>query len=274
MSDLPETGLAETGLSEAGLTGTGLSGTGLWETEPGLIDAPGTDEAEWRRWPGLAALAEVDPGAWRRVVVVAAHPDDEILGVGGTMALLAATGARIRLIAVTDGEASHPGLGPRAAAALAARRVAETTAALDRLGASGTEVIRLGLPDTGLSRHESDLADTLGPAMEGFDIALAPWSGDAHADHEAAGRAAARARGTARLLHFPIWAWHWARAADPRLPWDTAVRVPLSRAAAARKRAAIGCFGSQLEPRGRGLDAVLPPGIVAHFTRDQEVLFR
>jgi LmbE family N-acetylglucosaminyl deacetylase len=207
--------------------------------------------------------------------VVAAHPDDEILCVGGTMALLAAAGARIRLIAVTDGEASHPGLDTGAAAALAARRVTETTAALDRLGAGGTEVMRLGLPDTGLSRHESDLADVLAPAMEGFDVALAPWPGDAHADHEAAGRAAARAcgAGPTRLLHFPIWAWHWARPADPRLPWETAVRVPLPPAAAARKRAAIGCFGSRLEPRGNGLDAVLPPGIVAHFTRDQEVLF-
>ena len=42
------------------------------------------------------------------MVVIAAHPDDEVLGVGGTMAVLAAGGAQLRLIAVTDGEASHP----------------------------------------------------------------------------------------------------------------------------------------------------------------------
>jgi hypothetical protein len=37
-----------------------------------------------------------------------------------------------------------------------------------------------------------------------------------------------------------------------------------------RKRSAIECFTSQLE----GPDPILPPGIVEHFTRPQEVLFR
>jgi LmbE family N-acetylglucosaminyl deacetylase len=246
-------------------------------TEPNLIDAPGTDEAAWRGWPGLHAPATVDPADWKSVVIVAAHPDDEILGVGGTIALLVAAGARLRLVAVTDGEKSHPGLDAAATAALATRRVAETAAALDRLGAAGTEVVRLGMPDTGLGVREADLACALDEVMAGFDVALAPWTGDAHADHEAAGRAAASTAAAAdgtRLLHYPIWAWHWARPADPRLPWDTAVQVPLPASAAARKRAAIDCFGSQLEPRGPALDPVLPPDIVAHFIREQEVLFR
>jgi len=41
-----------------------------------------------------------------------------------------------------------------------------------------------------------------------------------------------------------------------------------------RKRAAIGCFASQLEDRGGGLGPVLPPGMTAHFTRAVEVLFQ
>jgi hypothetical protein len=40
-----------------------------------------------------------------------------------------------------------------------------------------------------------------------------------------------------------------------------------------RKRAAISCFGSQLEPGAHGAGPVLPPGFVTHFTRDYEVLF-
>ena len=45
------------------------------------------------------------------------------------------------------------------------------------------------------------------------------------------------------------------------------------RRVAARKRAAIGCFASQLQDRGHA-GPVLPAGIVAHFARDVEVLFR
>ena len=45
--------------------------------------------------------------AFRRVVVLSAHPDDESLGCGGTMALLAAAGAEVSLVIATDGEATH-----------------------------------------------------------------------------------------------------------------------------------------------------------------------
>lgn len=236
------------------------------------IDAPGTPERSWRSWPALQQLPAADPAAWPSAAVVAAHPDDEVLGVGGTMAVLAAAGARLRLIAVTDGEASHPGSDP---AAVAATRIAESAAALRLLGAEHAEVVRLRFPDTAVAGHEDELCARLGELCAGFDVCLVPWAGDAHADHDAAGRAARRAARPDRLvLSYPIWMWHWAGPADPRVPWPRACQIPLAAAIAARKRAAIGAFTSQLARRGPGLGPVLPPGVVAHFTRAQEVLLR
>ncbi len=104
-----------------------------------------------------------------------------------------------------------------------------------------------------------------------FEVCLAPWEGDAHADHEAAGRAARRA-GT-NVLAYPIWMWHWARPGDRRVPWRRASRVVLPGDVAARKQAAIQAFTSQLTDREGGAGPVVPPGDVAHFTRTQEVLF-
>ena len=234
-----------------------------------LIDAPGTAETCWQGWPGLDELPAAEVAAWRSAVVVAAHPDDEVLGVGGTMSILAASGARLRLIAITDGEASHPGISDPPA--LARRRRAETGAALKCLGAEGTEVIRLGLPDTGLAGQEPELTTVLGELTAGFDVCLAPWTRDAHADHEVAGRAARRANGS--TLCYPVWMWHWARPRDQRVPWHRGLRVPLGPAPAAAKQAAIACFASQLEAREPSGEPVLSPGIVAHFTRNCEVLF-
>jgi LmbE family N-acetylglucosaminyl deacetylase len=223
------------------------------------IDAPGTAEAEWRSWPGLRNLPDLDLDAWREVVVVAAHPDDEVLGAGGLMALLADRGVRLRLVAVTDGEASHPGQDD-----LAARRITESASALKHLG--DCEVVRLGLPDSGVSGDE--LARRLPGLVAGFDACLAPYENDVHRDHEAVGRAALGCG--LPVIRFPIWTWHWARPADPRLPWERAVRVPLPPAILDRKRSAIDCFTSQLE----GPEPILPPDIVEHFTRPWEVLFR
>jgi LmbE family N-acetylglucosaminyl deacetylase len=234
------------------------------------IDAPGTCEERWQAWAGLAQLPAADISGWSSAVIVAAHPDDEVLGVGGIMAALAVAGARLRLVAITDGEASHP--GTTGSPALARRRVGETAEALHMLGAQQTEVIRLGLRDTGLAAREDEIAARLGDLVTGFDACLAPWTRDVHADHEAAGRAARRA--SERTLGYPVWMWHWAVPGDPRVPWHRARRVNLTATMAARKRDAIACFTSQLENRGGALGPVLSPGTVAHFTRDLEVLFR
>jgi LmbE family N-acetylglucosaminyl deacetylase len=237
------------------------------------IDRPGTGEETWESWLELAHLPAVDPATWPDVVVVAAHPDDEILGAGGTLAILAAAGVRLRLIAVTDGEASHPDTDP---AVIAGRRAQESATALDILGVRNIEVVRLGFPDTGVAGHLEELSAILRRQCAGFGVCLAPWEGDAHADHEAAGQAARRAaRETGqRVLTYPIWMWHWAEPADHRVPWHRADQVILPAGIATRKAAAIGAFASQLTDRGGDAGPVLAPGIVAHFTRRQEVLLR
>jgi LmbE family N-acetylglucosaminyl deacetylase len=240
---------------------------------PNRIDRPGTAADAWDSWVDLRHLPVTDPLAWSGVVIVAAHPDDEVLGAGGTMAILAAAGVRLRLVAVTDGEASHPDANP---ILIARTRAAESAEALDRLGAGGTEVIRLGLPDTGLASREEELSAALAEHCAGFGMCLAPWEGDAHADHEAAGRAARRAarQSGVPVLTYPIWMWHWARPADARVPWHRASQVPLPAGIATRKQSAIEAFTSQLTDRGPQTEPVLPAGIVAHFRQPQEVLLR
>jgi len=232
---------------------------------PNRIDRPGTSEDAWESWLELGHLPAAYPLAWASAVVVAAHPDDEILGVGGTMAILAAAGARLRLIAVTDGEGSHPAADP---AVIGSARTAESAAALEALGARGVEVIRLRFPDTGLGAREDELSAVLREQCAGFDVCLAPWEADAHADHEAAGRAARRAARHAgpNVLTYPIWMWHWAKPGDARVPWDRARRVALSAELATRKQAAIQAFTSQLTDRGPATGPVLPAGVMAHFT--------
>ena len=237
---------------------------------PNLIDAPGTPEAAWQRWPLLSRLPSADLAGLRSAVVFAAHPDDEVLGAGGTLSLLAAAGARLRLVSVTDGEASHPGLADRNA--LAERRTAETAEALRELGAQSAEVIRLRFPDTGLALMHDELTGVVSKLASGFDACLAPWENDRHADHEAVGRAARQA-GT-QPVFYPIWMWHWSFPADGRVPWHRACQVALPSIVASRKRAAVRCFASQLEPRAASLGPVLPPETTAHFNRGQEMFFR
>ena len=241
------------------------------------VPGAGTPEAVWQEWPVLAALPVLDVAPCRRAVVVAPHPDDEALAVGGLMAVLLARGVPVVLVALTDGEASHPGSTVATPEELRARRTVETAAALRALGPGPLEHQRLHLPDGGLADHEDDVAGAISGMLGPGDWCIAPFTDDGHPDHDAAGRAAARACATTRgrLLSYPLWAWHWARPGDPRLPWSRALRLPLPQSARTRKEAALACYPSQTAPLGPAPEdaAVVPPAVLAHFLRPDEVLF-
>ncbi|WP_394428541.1 PIG-L deacetylase family protein [Streptomyces sp. SGAir0957] len=242
------------------------------------IQAPGTDEALWRAWGGWDAMPAARLPESGHVVVVAAHPDDEVLGLGGAMALLAARGVRLTVVSLTDGEGSHPDSQVVTPASLARLRADELRAALAELGAGEAGIVRLGVPDTGVADHEEQLADALAPLLRGADLVAAPWTGDVHSDHEAAGRAArtaARRTGTPCSL-YPVWMWHWARPDDERVPWHAARRIELPPHVRELKRAAIDRFTTQIHPLGPGPGdaAVLPPEELAHHLRPTEVLFQ
>ncbi|MFJ6699008.1 PIG-L deacetylase family protein [Streptomyces sp. NPDC091272] len=242
------------------------------------IQAPGTDEAAWRAWSGWAELPELTVKPCSRAVVVAAHPDDEVLGFGGAIAMLAAAGAEVTVVAVTDGEASHPGSRVLTAEDLVRVRTAETRAALAELGAKDTTVVRLRVPDTQVGPYEDHVAAQLALLVQDADLVVAPWTGDVHGDHEAAGRAAERAAADAGVpcWLYPVWMWHWATPGDPAVPWDRAARILLPPDVRARKRAAVERFVSQVRPLGPGPGdaAILPPEELAHHLRDLEVVFR
>ncbi|WP_405783224.1 PIG-L deacetylase family protein [Streptomyces sp. NBC_00859] len=248
------------------------------EPVPDPIQAPGTEESEWRAWAGWDALPEFRLPAAGRAVVVAAHPDDEVLGFGGSISLLAAAGLDLTVVTVTDGERSHPHSRVETPESLARIRAEETRAALDDLGAADADIVPLHVPDTEVARHENRVAGMLADVVAGAVLCAAPWAGDIHPDHEAAGRAALAASDTAGVpcLHYPVWMWHWARPGDPRVPWADAARILLPPVAVARKTAAINRFTSQISPLGPapGDAAILPPEEIAHHLRSAEVVFR
>jgi len=244
--------------------------------EPGS----GTPEAAWEAWTALGDVPVLAVEPCRRAVVVAPHPDDETLAVGGLIAELLARGTDLVLLAATDGEASHPGSRVASPDQLRLVRTAETAAALAALsvGLPGRlEQRRLHLPDGGLTACEDELTTALAPLLGAGDWCLAPFDGDGHPDHDAAGRAArtACAATGARLLSYPLWVWHWASPGDRRIPWARALRLPLPPEARRRKRDALACYPSQTEPLGPGAEdaAVVPPSDLAHFLRAEEHVF-
>jgi len=237
------------------------------------IQGQGTTEQQWL--PFLEALdlpeLSLDPLP-TRVTVVAPHPDDEVLGCGGLISMLGALGVPVDLVAVTDGEASNPG-GSVTPADLAVLRRQETGAALAQLCVPD-RVCYLGLPDGAAGRLQTPVLEALRCPRDSWLIG--PWSGDGHPDHEAVGRACevVAERDGARLLSYPIWAWHWAAPHTEQVPWARARRISLPLPTQAAKARAVGCFTSQIAPLGPlpADSPVLPPWVLDRFTRPSEVV--
>jgi len=243
------------------------------------IRGDGTTEAEWSRWPGLARLPAIAPTelvpAHARAVVVAPHPDDEVLSVGGLLAQLAECGRHVEVIAVTDGTASHRGSTQWPVERLARTRPRESRKALQCLGLA-IEPIRLGLPDGGLKALRAMLAARLVSLLRPGDVVFTTWRQDGHPDHEATGEACALAAAStgARLAEVPVWGWHWSRPGDMRMPWSHAFRLPLNEDAVRRKRAAVNAFTSQLRrDPSTGSGPVLRATTVQRAARPFEVIF-
>jgi LmbE family N-acetylglucosaminyl deacetylase len=242
-----------------------------------VIDvAGGTSEQAWDACGRLRALPAF---AWEqaaKVVVIAPHPDDETLGVGGMLCTLARSGCAIEVVALTEGEASHPHSDAITKTELACLRARERRLALSRLGLEHATLLRLGLADGSLS-HTRGLAERLLPLIQGASFCLAPFRQDGHPDHDAAGSAAARACDACgvRLHEYPVWAWHWARPNSDDLPWWRGRRVALEADALQAKAHAVHAYRSQIAPLSRAPSdgAVLPGRVLEHFGRGFEVLF-
>lgn len=126
-----------------------------------------------------AAAAEARP---LRIICFGAHPDDCEIQVGGTAALWAAQGHKVKLVSVTNGDIGHWG---QAGGPLAQRRTEEVRAAAEVLGVA-TEVLDI---------HDGELLPTLENRRLivrlirewNADIVMGPRPNDYHPDHRYTG---------------------------------------------------------------------------------------
>lgn len=206
-----------------------------------------------------------------RTVVISAHPDDEVLAIGGWLS--GRRDADLVFVTVTDGEASHPDSQTTTPDDLRARRPGELVAALQSLGIEAPDVRRLQRPDGALGEDPRGLAADLAPLVDGAALVLAPFEHDGHPDHEAVGIAALQVGGGVPVWRFPIWTLAWTTPAQQA--WlGAARRLPVTAADRERKERAIADFATQVQPLSEhpGDAAIVGGELLAHALIGPEVV--
>jgi len=185
------------------------------------------------------------------VLVVAAHPDDAEIGMGGSIARMLGDGLRVGILDLTDGEPTPAGSRER--------RARETAAASRVLGLSWRNC--LGLPNRSLEPTLDarwKLASVIREQRP--RVLFAPYWEDAHPDHVAATALVDAARFWAKLTKsdmpgephlvsrvFYYFSLHLRMPERPSLVIDISAQIET-------KLKAVACFESQFGS-ARGPDA-------------------
>jgi LmbE family N-acetylglucosaminyl deacetylase len=186
-----------------------------------------------------------------RILILAPHPDDEVVACGTAASRALAAGARVFVLYLTTGVPKRAALWPWQRARhpqRMRRRRAEAQAAAAAL--VGLESLAfLGWPSRHLRRHLDDAAGEIDKAIAGCaaDALWVPAFEGAHQDHDAANALAAPFRDRLPVWEFAAYNFAGGRVNSNRFPAEHGDETVFEPTAAemAQKRRALACYASE-----------------------------
>ncbi len=157
------------------------------------------------------------------VVVLAPHPDDESLGCGGLIAMLADEHKKVFVIFITDGSFSHPNSKKYPVDKLAALRKAEAVAALKELSVDESNIFFMNKKDRalpnfdeiGFNKNSQELKQVIDNCKP--DLVLVPYEKDPHPDHRTTWQMLMNVRTSNTqfsILEYLIWLYNLGEEKD------------------------------------------------------------
>lgn len=202
------------------------------------------------------------------VVVFCAHPDDEVIGAGGTLAKYAKEGKRVVCVIFTDGEASHPWEQKNY---IVKKRRLEVNKSAKILGIEKLHHLRLRDGKIGEDTKKPIIHETLVSILKKYKPSkvFTHDADDLLYGHTAVHKAVIPAfdeyndalhhTKKASLLTFNIWAFHFRKRDVPKLFVDITDTF-------AQKREALKCHKSQFMALIQLWPVVIIKAIMGGFT--------
>src|SRR5579872_2857522 len=193
------------------------------------------------------------PHSLQRTLIIAPHPDDDVIAAGGLMQRAIAGGGELRVLFITDGD-NNPWpqrfmqrkwfLSAADRSSWGSTRRQEALCSLALFGIAPECATFLALPDSGMARMArrgvAEVSEAIRRVIDDFQptLVVSPSSFDLHADHRAVSFFVHNAAPERAIVTYVVH----GKGPGGRL----ALRIALSDRERQRKREAIECHRSQL----------------------------
>lgn len=207
-------------------------------------------------------------------VIVAPHPDDEVIGCGGLIARLVAEGRTPHIVIMTGGEGSHNSCCSTSKEEITTARRGLTRKALAILGVPESNIHELDCPDGGIDNTLPQI-ERLQPILSRLkpDSVFVPHWGEGWSDHVKTAQIVKElvAKDTT-VWEYCVWMWYYNvwRGLD----WKNAAVLSMTPSEHELKMKAMDAYIRPLAPCGNPWSGVLPKVFVDANRWNKELYFK
>ena len=210
-----------------------------------------------------------------RILIVAPHPDDEVIGCSGLIQQFLAAGQQVYVCILTGGEGSHKGCCSIPAHELKSQRRNLAKSIDVQLGLPVENLYMLDFPDGNINKDNIECKKLRGliEQLKPQSIFVPHQKGEGWSDHIEAGNIVKKIiKGSSiHLYEYCVWFWYynvWG------LDWKNARLLMMTRPQYQNKLKAIHNYISPLAPCGKPYSGVLPKMFIRGNQWSKELYFR
>lgn len=208
-------------------------------------------------------------------IIIAPHPDDEIIGCAGLMQRALKEGKQVDVVILSGGEKSHSGCCHIDEKTLVEARRNLSRQAAQVVGLPLEQLHFLNYPDGGITYNHAETNRLKKLITEIKPTALfIPHKGEGWSDHVEAGRIIKKLTGDCtdiQLYEYCVWFWYY-NVWD--IDWKNARLVKMSKKEYQCKLKAMDTYITPLAPCGKPWSGVLPEVFVKANRWNKELYFK
>jgi len=209
----------------------------------------------------------------KRILLIAPHPDDEIIGCAGLIQQTLKAGKKIDVVILTDGGESHSNCCNIDEDTLIEARRKLSRKAAQVVGLPLEHLHFLNYPDGGIS-YENKETERLKQLIEELspEAIFIPHKGEGWSDHVEAGNVIRKLKLSGiQLYEYCVWFWYY-NVWD--IDWKNACVLKMNREEHQRKLKAMDAYITPLAPCGKPWSGILPKVFVKANQWNKELYFK